>query len=160
MAGSWKTRTAAVLGIQAFPQKRLSADERESKLCNDSLNALIVWVLSEIHFLLWDQTALKWAFPNPPYIYCIAGNFRGSKLSQIRPKIIFTELIFTNFIIQPFCTILFIISQILFSRISKITKRAKVIGLESFQLYSILEECCNLGHLNLTLSIMSLHLIS
>ena len=51
--------------------------------------------------------------------YRIAGNFRGSKLSRIRPKIIFTELIFANFIIQPFCTVLFIISRILFSRISK-----------------------------------------
>ena len=30
-------------------------------------------------------------------IYCIAGNFRGSKLSRIRPKIIFTDLIFANF---------------------------------------------------------------
>ena len=51
--------------------------------------------------------------------YRIAGNFRGSKLSRICPKIIFTDLIFVNFIIQPFCTVLFIISRILFSWISK-----------------------------------------
>ena len=41
--------------------------------------------------------------------YRIARNFRGSKLLRIRPKIIFTELIFANFIILPFCTVLFII---------------------------------------------------
>ena len=46
--------------------------------------------------------------------YRIARNFRGSKLSWIRQK-----LIFMNFIIQPFCTVLFIISRILFLRISK-----------------------------------------
>ena len=64
--------------------------------------------------------------------YRIAGNFQGSKLSQICPKIILTDLIFADFIIQPFCTI--IILQILFSQIAK---RAKVIGLKSFWLYSI-----------------------
>ena len=50
--------------------------------------------------------------------YRIAGNFQGSKLSRICPKIIFTELFFMNFIIQPFCTVFFIISRILFSQIS------------------------------------------
>ena len=35
-------------------------------------------------------------------IYRIARNFRGSKLSRIHPKIIFAELIFAHFIIQPF----------------------------------------------------------
>ena len=59
------------------------------------------------------------------YKYHIAGNFRGSKLSRIRPKIIFTELIFANFIIQPFCTVLFIILRILFSRISKNRKKSE-----------------------------------
>ena len=57
--------------------------------------------------------------------YCIAGNFRGRKLLRIRPKIIFTELIFANFIIQPFYTVLFIISQILFSQISKNCKKSE-----------------------------------
>ena len=71
--------------------------------------------------------------------YRIAGNFRGSKLSRRRPKIIFMEIIFANFIIQPFCTVFFIIL-----RISKIAKRAKVIGLESFWLYgNILIFKCN-----------------
>ena len=51
--------------------------------------------------------------------YRIAGNFRGSKLLRIHPKIIFTELFFANFIIQPFCTVLSIISRILVSQISK-----------------------------------------
>ena len=50
----------------------------------------------------------KWLF----YNYRIAGNFWGSKLSRIHPKIIFMKLIFANFSIQPFCTVLFIISQI------------------------------------------------
>ena len=58
-------------------------------------------------------------------IYRIAGNFRGSKLSWIHPKIIFTELIFANFIIQPFCTVLFIISRISLSRISKNREKSK-----------------------------------
>ena len=51
--------------------------------------------------------------------YRIAGNFRGSKLLRIRPKIIFTELIFVNFIILPFCTVLFIISRIYFRESQK-----------------------------------------
>ena len=67
--------------------------------------------------------------------YRIAGNFRGSKLSQIHPKIIFTDLIFANFIIQPFCTVLFIIREFYFFESQKITKRAKVIGFKSFWLY-------------------------
>ena len=44
--------------------------------------------------------------------YRIVENFQGSKLLRIRPKIIFTELIFANFIIQPFCTVSFIILRI------------------------------------------------
>ena len=57
--------------------------------------------------------------------YCIARNFQGSKLSRIHPKIIFMDLIFANFIIQPFCTVLFIISRILFSWISKNREKSK-----------------------------------
>ena len=53
------------------------------------------------------------------YNYCIARNFRGSQLLRIHPKIIFADLIFANFIIQPFCTVLFIILRILFLQISK-----------------------------------------
>ena len=58
------------------------------------------------------------------HAYSIAGNFRGSKLLRIHPKIIFT-LIFANFIIQPFCTVLFIISRFLFSQISKNHKKSE-----------------------------------
>ena len=55
--------------------------------------------------------------------YRIAGNFRGSKLSRIRPKIIFTELIFANFIILPFCTVLFIIfANFIFANLKKSRK--------------------------------------
>ena len=78
------------------------------------------------------------------YRYRIAGNFQGSKLSRIRPKIIFTELIFTNFIIQPFCTVLFIILQILFLRISINREKS-----ESFQLYGItLQYIINITYYN------------
>ena len=51
--------------------------------------------------------------------YRIAGNFQGIKLSRICPKIIFMELIFANFIILPFCTVLFIIFANFISQISK-----------------------------------------
>ena len=78
-------------------------------------------------------------FPNYIYVitvvnYCIAGNFRGSKLSRIRPKIIFTELIFTNFIILPFCTVLFIIfanfifANFIFANLKKSRKERKLLA--------------------------------
>ena len=59
--------------------------------------------------------------------YRIAGKIRGSKLSRIRPKIIFTELIFANFIIQPFCTVLFIISRIFSANLKKSQKVRKLL---------------------------------
>ena len=61
------------------------------------------------------------------------------KLSQIRPKIIFTELIFANFIIQPFCTVLFIISQILFLRISKNHEKSESYWPRKFPGYTVLK---------------------
>ena len=61
--------------------------------------------------------------------YRIAGNFRGSKLSRIHPKIIFTELIFANFIILPFCTVLFIIfSNFIFANLKKLRKEQKLLA--------------------------------
>ena len=72
-------------------------------------------------------------------IYRIAGNFRGSKLSRIRPKIIFTELIFANFIILPFLyRIIYNFHEFYFRESQNIAKIAKVIGLESFRLYGIM----------------------
>ena len=64
-------------------------------------------------------------------LFSIATLFRGSKLSRIRPKIIFMELIFVNFIIQPFCTIIIYnyFYEFYFRESQKIVKRTKVIGL-------------------------------
>ena len=65
----------------------------------------------------------------PTLNYCIAGNFRGSKLSQIRPKIIFMELIFANFIIQPFLYRIFHnFANFIFANLKKSRKERKLLA--------------------------------
>ena len=63
--------------------------------------------------------------------YRIAGNFWGSKLSWIRPKIIFTELIFANFIIQPFLYHIFHnFANFIFAILKKSRKEWKLLALK------------------------------
>ena len=59
-------------------------------------------------------------------VYRIAGNFRGSKLSRIRPKNHFHEFYYSAILYRIIYN---------FRESQKIAKRAKVIGLESFRLY-------------------------
>ena len=71
-------------------------------------------------------------------MYRIAGNFRGSKLSRIRPKIIFMDLIFANFYYSAILyRIIYNFVNFIFANLKKlIAKRAKVISLKRFRLYS------------------------
>ena len=72
-------------------------------------------------------------------LYRIAGNFRGSKLSRIRPKNHFRRINFREFYYSAILyRIIYNFREFYFRESQKIAKRAKVIGLESFQLYGIL----------------------
>ena len=70
--------------------------------------------------------------------YCIAGNFRGSKLSRICPNIIFMELIFANFIIQPFLHHIFHnFANFIFANLKKSRKERKLLAskISSYTVY-------------------------
>ena len=61
-------------------------------------------------------------------MYRIAGNFRGSKLSQIRPKIIFTDLIFTNFLSSHLYRIINNFAIFIFANLKKSQKEQKLLA--------------------------------
>ena len=71
-------------------------------------------------------------------MYRIAGNFRGSKLSRIRPKNHFRGINFREFYYSAILyRIIYNFHEFYFCESQKIAKRAKVIGLKSFRLYGI-----------------------
>ena len=63
------------------------------------------------------------------YYYRIAGNFRGSKLSRIRPKIIFTDLIFANFYYAAILyRIIYNFVNFIFANLKKSRKERKLLA--------------------------------
>ena len=61
-------------------------------------------------------------------IYRIAGNFRGSKLSRIRPKMIFTDLIFANFYYSAILYhIIYNFANFIFANLKKSQKEWKLL---------------------------------